>query len=122
MIQGQQSGKVPLEYIVYVDHPEVISGLLAEPSCKDHALKKVRKISKYMEVYLLRSKRSLNQELENLLSHYPGVISFQSNFLIELRENEPNDPQWTAQEDHILLNTAEVWDVTTGGQTHMGKK
>jgi hypothetical protein len=122
LISARPSGKIPLEYIIYVDNPEVVPKVVSEPACKQYGLEIVRKISKYMEVYFLRSETSLNHEVEQLVSYYNGVISFQSNHRAELRDTEPNDPQWTLQEDHNLLNMAKVWDINTGGVTRDGQE
>ncbi len=83
-------------------------------------IKKNKKLSPYSNIYLLTFDE-FAPDLLNELKRHPEIIVAQHNHRVHRRSgNIPNDPVFTQQWNHEIIQACDAWDLTTGGLSTEG--
>src|SRR6056297_2682183 len=106
---------------------------LAELNGVTTGLKSSHVVSEPMKIYLLTFNQDQIDPFEMLkeVNAHPAVQIAQFNHLVQMRETEPNDPQFGQQWHHVNdgsggatadadIDSDLAWDITTGGTTTLG--
>ena len=82
----------------------------------------VRKVSKQLNIYLIRfDQNAVNEyDFRNKISKHPNVEVIQVNHVLTKRETTPNDPLFATQWQWQNVAAELAWDTTTGGTTING--
>lgn len=81
-------------------------------------LRAIAEVSAPMRTWLLRfdAQRNPHETMRRAIASHPLVLFAQNDHFVKER-SLPNDPQFSNQWQHVNINSAAAWDVTTGGTT-----
>ncbi len=81
-------------------------------------LRAIAEVSAPMRTWLLRfdAQRIPHETMRRAIASHPLVLFAQNDHFVKER-SLPDDPQFSNQWQHVNINSAVAWDVTTGGTT-----